>query len=126
MSHGSLLCWKCFTPLHKVAKPFPRLEACRNCGVDLHVCRLCRHYAPQYPTNCGHDTAEPARDAETANFCHFFAPVRVAEIDSEQASAATAHADLNTLFSGNNSQAESLSDAVPNALEDLFDDKLDD
>ncbi len=66
-------CWRCGEALRDdLPRIFPRLEKCRACGSDLHVCRMCRFYAPQYTTKCSHDRAEPAREIDVANFCQHF------------------------------------------------------
>lgn len=68
-----LVCWRCGEALRDdLPRIFPRLEKCRACGSDLHVCRQCRFYAPQYTTKCSHDRAEPAREVDVANFCQHF------------------------------------------------------
>ncbi|MDX1594753.1 MAG: hypothetical protein R3298_10905, partial [Gammaproteobacteria bacterium] len=67
------VCWRCGAPLRDdLPRIFPRLEKCLACGSDLHVCRQCRFYAPQYTTKCSHDRAEPAREVDVANFCAHF------------------------------------------------------
>ncbi len=74
MPHA-LVCWRCGAPLRDdLPRIFPRLEKCLACSSDLHVCRQCRFYAPQYTTRCSHDRAEPAREIDVANFCAHFRP----------------------------------------------------
>ena len=68
---GKLVCWRCGEALGDVPKPFPRLAKCRHCEADLHVCLMCRHYNPRYSTRCEHEMAEPAREVDLANFCHY-------------------------------------------------------
>jgi len=60
----NLVCWRCGASL----------KQCKACGADLHVCRLCRYYNPNHLEKCDHDMAEPAREVDVANFCHYFRP----------------------------------------------------
>lgn len=95
-----LVCWRCGERLRDdLPRIFPRLEQCRGCGSDLHVCRMCRFYAPQYPSNCSHEQAEPARAADLANFCPHFC-LRPGAYDGGDAGAARAHDALAALFGG--------------------------
>ena len=38
---AELSCWKCGASLAELTLPLRRLEECRACGAELHVCRLC-------------------------------------------------------------------------------------
>ncbi len=110
---AKLVCWKCGHPLRKdLPRTFPRLEQCKQCGCDLHVCRLCRHYAPRYISQCDHELAEPPRDRELANFCQYFKPDPFAYVGREQREAAQAKHQLDALFGG----------AVPGDGEEAADD----
>lgn len=96
---AKLACWKCGHPLRKdLPRTFPRLEQCKQCGCDLHVCRMCRHYAPRYISQCEHEMAEPPRDRELANFCQYFKPDPHAYIGREQREADEAKRRLDALF----------------------------
>ncbi len=101
---ANLVCWRCGEALRKdLPRVFPRLEKCRGCGADLHVCRLCRHHAPRYISQCDHELAEPPRDRELANFCQYFKP-RTAAFEARQAKAAKdARSALDSLFAGGES-----------------------
>ena len=68
---GKIVCWRCGEALREVPKPFPRLAKCRHCEADLHVCLMCRYYNPRYSSRCDHEMAEPARELDLANFCHY-------------------------------------------------------
>ena len=68
---GKLVCWRCGEALGKIPRPFPRLASCKHCEADLHVCLMCQHYNPRYSTRCSHELAEPAREIDLANFCHY-------------------------------------------------------
>lgn len=125
---AKLVCWKCGHPLRKdLPRTFPRLEQCKQCGSDLHVCRMCRHYAPRYISQCAHDMAEPPRDRELANFCQYFKPDPHAYVGREQREASAARRELDALFgtSQNNdveqeSKPEKTDDDPLNALDALF------
>ena len=105
----SLRCWRCGEPLRRdLPRTFPRLEQCRKCGTDLHVCRMCRHYAPRYISLCAHDTAEPPRDRELANFCQHFRPSPDAFQGSGLDKVDAARKELNAFFG-----AEAAEDAEP-------------
>jgi len=49
-----------------------RTETCAECGVDLHCCLNCKHYAPNKPNECMSPTVERVLDKEKANFCDEF------------------------------------------------------
>jgi len=74
MSH-EIACWKCGASLATLALPFGRTERCRDCGADLHVCRLCGLHDPRAYQQCREPTVEEVRDKERANFCDHYKPV---------------------------------------------------
>ena len=127
-----LVCWRCGEALRDdLPRIFPRLEKCRACGSDLHVCRQCRFYAPQYTTKCSHDRAEPAREIDVANFCQHFRLRGGAYVGGGDAND-RARGALDALF-GDAAQAEEAGDDAPSgdtsnsldALKSLFDDPPD-
>lgn len=75
-----------------------RLEQCKHCQADLHVCRLCRFYNPHISDKCDHELAEPARDVTVANFCDYFQPRPQAYCHDEQAKSDAALDKLKSLF----------------------------
>ena len=91
-------CWKCGAALAALALPFGRTERCRDCGVDLHACKLCRHYAPRLPAQCDEPTIEEVRDKERANFCDHYKPVPGAWKGATSAAADAARSELDKLF----------------------------
>lgn len=114
---AKLVCWKCGHPLRKdLPRTFPRLEQCKQCGSDLHVCRMCRHYAPRYISQCEHELAEPPRDRELANFCQYFKPDPHAYVGREQREADEAKRRLDALFDGE--AQEPADDETPAAVKD--------
>lgn len=121
---GKLVCWRCGEALQSVPKPFPRLAKCRSCEADLHVCLMCRYYNPRYSTRCDHEMAEPAREIDLANFCHYLK----LRPDAYQAGAydqsKQAEAKLKALFGDNEAdddRAENPASSDPLAsLKELF------
>ena len=51
MDHG-LRCWKCGVSLADYSLPLRRLEECRGCGAELHVCRMCEFYDTGVAKHC--------------------------------------------------------------------------
>jgi predicted RNA-binding Zn-ribbon protein involved in translation (DUF1610 family) len=121
-----LRCYRCGMSLEALSLPLARLDLCPDCGVELHVCRMCRHYAPSAPDACDEDDAPAVRNKTTANFCDYFAPDATAFDGNERRAEQKARANLDALFgkpSANEPQqaadAES-DDAIRRAAEDLF------
>jgi len=93
-----LLCWRCGESLAELTLPLSRRDECPKCRAELHVCRMCVHYAPRLLRGCDEDDAPDVRDKETANFCDYFKPSPRA-FDAGRASAeAAARAELEALF----------------------------
>jgi ribosomal protein L40E len=97
MSHG-LVCWKCGASLADYTLPLRRLEECRQCRAQLHVCRMCVEYDTHYAKHCREPTAEEVRVKDQANFCDFFKPRPDAHDVRGQEAAARARAELERLF----------------------------
>lgn len=95
---SKLVCWVCGASLKDIPLPFTRLEQCKNCHSDLHVCRLCRYYNPNVFDKCDHELAEPARELTVANFCHYFRPRPGAFQTDKKSKSEQALAQLKTLF----------------------------
>ena len=68
-----LVCWKCGGSLQHLSLPLRRLEACRACGAELHVCRLCEFHDTAVAKGCREPVAEEVKDKTRANFCDYFA-----------------------------------------------------
>jgi len=99
-----LVCWRCGASLKDLPKPLVRLAQCKSCGADLHVCRLCKFYNPNHFEKCDHDMAEPAREVDVANFCHYFR-ARVGAYNAEEKSRSDdAMAQLKALFGDTESE----------------------
>lgn len=112
-----LVCWRCAGSLKSVARPISRLARCPSCGVDLHACRLCRHYNPRLIGRCAHDHADPPLDREHANFCQYFRPVTLTTEGREYRAAQRAKADLEALFGSANGR-EGTAKGVPDTRSD--------
>jgi hypothetical protein len=67
MAHD-IQCWKCGTSLAYLPLPFGRIERCKSCDADIHVCKLCKEFDRTYPQQCREPTVEEVRDKEHANF----------------------------------------------------------
>jgi len=121
-----LVCWRCGEALQTVPKPFPRLLKCRHCEADLHVCLMCLHYNPHYSTRCDHEMAEPAREIDLANFCHYIKLRPNAYVEKAYDQSKQAEAKLKALFGNDENlqeaeQAASQQDPLA-SLKDLFGD----
>lgn len=115
-----LTCWRCAAPLDaRTPRPLARLAHCRDCGVDLHTCRMCRHHAPRLTGGCDHEHAEGEHDAQTANFCKYFVPKPAAHRGHEL--AASAPSGLDALFGGTETPAAE-AQSTPDGLRNLFGD----
>jgi hypothetical protein len=83
----ALRCYRCGSPLEALSLPLSRLDLCPECSVELHVCRMCRHFAPNRPEQCDEDDAIEVTNKTVANFCDYFSPSASAfggaELDAE-------------------------------------------
>ena len=77
MSHN-LVCWRCGSSLAALSLPLRRLDVCKACNAELHVCKLCVEYDVSYAKHCREPTAEEVRKKDEANFCDFFRPTQAA------------------------------------------------
>lgn len=97
MAHD-LICWKCGQSLAEYTLPLRRLEECRACRAQLHVCRMCVEYDRSVAKHCREPTAEEVRDKEHANFCDHLKPKPGAFQAGATAEADRAKSDLEKLF----------------------------
>jgi hypothetical protein len=95
---SELVCWKCGASLADYTLPLRRLEECRACGAELHVCKLCEWYSIAVAKHCREPIAEEVKDKERANFCDYFKPRPGAWSDAGTTAAAQAKTDLEALF----------------------------
>ena len=99
MDHG-LKCWKCGVSLAEYTLPLRRLEECRSCRAELHVCRMCEFYDVTVAKHCRETIAEEVKDKVRANFCDYFRPTTLAYRPGDISAADRARADLDALFGG--------------------------
>ncbi|EQD71203.1 hypothetical protein B1B_04589 [mine drainage metagenome] len=97
MAHD-LVCWKCGASLAALTLPLRRLEECRSCRAELHVCRMCLDYDTSVAKHCREPTAEEVREKDRANFCDFFKPRPGAYTAPNTAEVAQARTELEKLF----------------------------
>jgi hypothetical protein len=95
-----LVCWKCGTSLADLTLPVRRLEECRKCGAELHVCKLCEWYSLTVAKHCREPIAEEVKDKERANFCDYFKPRPGAYSKADVSASSQARAGLDALFGG--------------------------
>jgi hypothetical protein len=93
----TLDCWKCGAPLADLPLPVGRVEYCRACRAEIHVCRMCRFYDLSKARQCAEPVAEPVQNKERANFCGYFEPVAGRHVQASPA-ADGARAALDALF----------------------------
>lgn len=96
----SLVCWKCGASLAELSLPLRRLDECKRCNAELHVCKLCEFYSIAVAKHCREPIAEEVKDKERANFCDYFKPRPGAYSAAGQEAAAKAKAQLDALFGG--------------------------
>jgi ribosomal protein L40E len=118
MSH-SAVCWHCGASLAELTLPLSRFDVCKQCRVELHVCRLCRFHDATVAKQCREPVAEEVRDKQRANICDYFSvradayrPIDTAAIDQSRA-------QLEALFGKPAAQADTQDNAAK-ALQDLF------
>ena len=122
----SLVCWKCGASLAELTLPLRRLDECKKCSAELHVCKLCEWYSIGVAKHCREPIAEEVRDKERANFCDYFRPRENAYSDAGVTAAAQAKADLEALFGGAKpASATSAADQAKAQLDALFGKKPD-
>lgn len=97
MAHD-LVCWHCGASLAALSLPLRRLDVCKACNAELHVCKLCMEYDVAYAKHCREPTAEEVRQKTEANFCDHFKPKRGAFVAKDGAEAARAQSALEALF----------------------------
>src|SRR5262245_13137380 len=69
-----MYCWKCGTEVAELSetRKILRTDSCSNCDSDLHVCKNCQFYDPQYHNECRETQAEWVSDKERLNYCDYF------------------------------------------------------
>lgn len=95
-----MVCWKCGSSLADLSLPLSRLDECRQCHAELHVCKLCEWYSIAVAKHCRETVAEEVKDKERANFCDYFKPRQDAYSAKGTDAASKAQAELDSLFGG--------------------------
>ena len=93
-----LVCWKCGASLADLTLPLGRLEECRTCRAELHVCKMCEWYSLSVAKQCRETVAEEVKDKERANFCDYFKPRAGAHSKTDVSAADRARSALDNLF----------------------------
>ncbi len=119
---SELICWKCGAALADYTLPLRRLEECRQCGAELHVCKLCEFYSITVAKHCREPIAEEVKDKERANFCDYFKPRSGAYSAAGVTEAAKARSELDSLFGSQpaSSAQPSAADQARAQLDALF------
>ncbi|HSC08719.1 MAG TPA: hypothetical protein VLD59_17990 [Steroidobacteraceae bacterium] len=117
MSHN-LVCWKCGASLAALSLPLRRLDECKSCGAELHVCRMCVEYDTSKAKHCREPIAEEVKDKERANFCDYFKPRADAYKPPDTAEATRSRTGLDALFGGG--ARPSSADDARSKLDDFF------
>jgi hypothetical protein len=119
-----LVCWKCGASLAELSLPLLRLEECKKCGAELHVCKMCEWYSIAVAKHCREPIAEEVKDKERANFCDYFKPRPNAWSDAGTTAATKAKGELDALFAGRaadtTATAPSAADRARSELDALF------
>jgi hypothetical protein len=119
-----LVCWKCGASLEALSLPLQRLDECKQCGAELHVCKLCEWYSTSVAKHCREPIAEEVKDKERANFCDYFKPRPDAYSNAGQTAAEKAKAELDAVFGRSQSSGEapppSAADRARAELEAMF------
>lgn len=102
---ADLVCWKCGASLKDLSLPLRRLDECKQCHAELHVCKLCEWYSTAVAKHCRETVAEEVKDKERANFCDYFKPRPAAFSNASTTAADRAKAELDALFGTNNATA---------------------
>jgi ribosome-binding protein aMBF1 (putative translation factor) len=97
MDHA-LVCWRCGVSLASLSLPLRRLDICKACNAELHVCKMCGEYDTSYAKHCKEPTAEEVRKKDEANFCDHFKPRAGAYKRPDMDELARAKASLDDLF----------------------------
>jgi hypothetical protein len=94
----SLSCWRCGASLSELSLPLRRLDVCKSCNAELHVCKLCVEYDTSKAKHCKEPTAEEVRKKDEANFCDHFKPKEGAYVPKNTAEVEKAKSALDDLF----------------------------
>ena len=124
-THKALSCYRCGSSLEALSPPLARLDLCPECSVELHVCRMCRHYAPSAPDACDEEDAPEFPNKTTANFCDYFDPDPDVYDGTDKRAENVARTKLEALFGSDTETVDggagtSDADAILDQAENLF------
>ena len=94
----ALVCWRCGASLAALSLPLRRLDVCKACSAELHVCKMCVEYDTSYAKHCKEPIAEEVRKKDEANFCDYFKPKAGAYTAKNEAEISKAKSALDDLF----------------------------
>ena len=94
----TLVCWHCGASLADLSVPLRRLDACKACNAELHVCKMCVEFDVSYAKHCKEPTAEEERNKEAANFCDHFKPKAGAYVAKDVGELTRSRSALDDLF----------------------------
>ena len=115
------VCWRCGAAVADLPRPFSRTAECAACRADLHVCKMCRFFAPNVRNGCREPMAEPVSNKERSNFCAFHQAAPNVYRAQDHSAADAARAQLDALFGATPSATTpSSEDAARAQLEQLF------
>ena len=97
MAH-KVCCYRCGAALAQLSLPLSRQDQCPDCGMYLHVCKMCLHFDPRVPKQCREDDAEEIHEKERLNFCEWFLASESAFDPGRKAEEDAARAALDALF----------------------------
>jgi hypothetical protein len=95
---GLMVCWNCGASIESLSMPLRRLDVCKACNAELHVCKQCVDYHTGYAKHCREPTAEEVRKKTEANFCDHFKPRPRAYLGKDESEIERAKAALAQLF----------------------------
>ena len=116
---ADLVCWKCGAPLAELTLPLRRLEVCKACDAELHVCRLCEFYDTGVAKSCREPIADEVKDKTQANFCDYMRP-RPRAFQAVGGEAQKSKSQLDALFGQPGDAAAAPADEARSRLEELF------
>lgn len=119
---AELVCWKCGASIAYLSLPLSRLDECKQCGAQLHACKLCEWYSTLVAKHCREPIAEEVKDKDRANFCDYFKPRVGAYTAAPADAAAKARSELEALFGAKKPETNepSSADRARAELEALF------
>jgi len=114
-----LICYRCGASLDALTLPLSRRDLCPACSTEVHVCKMCKNFDAQLPTQCREEDAEEVHNKENANFCDWFQPLAGAFDGARAVEQERAKTELDALFGGDGAEGANDDPGLQEA-EDLF------